>query len=662
MVDSTLLELVVVLGSATLVATLFHFLRIPTVVGFIATGMLIGPYSLRIVASIPGAQFLTEIAILFLMFTLGLEFSPRKVMRMKRAFLGAGMIQVLGTGTLFTALAHFGLDIALPKSIFIGGLVAMSSTAIVMKLLEDSREVHSPFGEACLGTLLFQDLAVIPLMLLVPLLAGTSPGGGHDTRWLMASPLLLAGLWFGGRFAIPWIFDRILLTRSREVFFFAVLSLCLGIAWAVERIGLSLSLGAFLAGLLVSDTPYVKQIAADIIHLRDNFLGLFFTSLGMLLDPAFVVAHPLFVLGIAAVLVLGKGGVIFMATRLAKYPTSVAGICAVTLAQVGEFSFVLATQGATQGLLVGDDLQYILSASVISILVTPFLFRAAPRWFLRGRAFTPAEGSRLPAVGSSPAQGHTIILGFGPVGQDVAQALKALGIPYRVLEMNPEIVRQFKAAGEDILYGDASQDGMLEAAGISRGKLVVLSVSGASMTRGALAAIRRVRPDIPVIVRAQYLREIEDLSLDANTEVVIAEFETSIGMLVRTLRSYGIAADQIEGFVTGLRGRLESRAKSLWGGPEILKLPSWEAISRIRPVHLTPASPSLGQSLAELRLRELTGANVVCVFREGLGTTVPGPDFVIQAGDVVHLIGSPDSLSSAEERLSGVSALAGKVG
>ncbi len=662
MVDSMLFELVVVLGSATLVATLFHFLRIPTVVGFIATGMLIGPYSLKIVGSLPGAHFLTEIATLFLMFTLGLEFSPRKVMRMKRAFLGAGLLQVLGTTVLFTALAYFGLGMTFAKSIFIGGLVSMSSTAIVMKLLEDSREVHSPFGEACLGTLLFQDLAVIPLMLLVPVLAGTQLSSSHDVRWLMASPLLLAALWFGGRFAIPWLFDRILLTRSREVFFFAVLSLCLGIAWAVNRIGLSLSLGAFLAGLLVSDTPYVKQIAADIIHLRDNFLGLFFTSLGMLLDPAFVLAHPVAVFLLSFALVGGKGLVAFLATRAARYSASVAGICAVSLAQVGEFSFVLATQGSEQGLLVGTDLQYVLSTALISILVTPFLFRAAPRWFLRGRAFSSTVGSQLPAVGNNPAQGHTIILGFGPVGQDVAQALKSLGIPYRVLEMNPEIVRKFKATGEDILYGDASQDGMLEAAGLSRGKLVVLSVSGASMTRGALAAIRRLRPDIPVIVRAQYLREIEDLSLDSNTEVVIAEFETSIGMLVRTLRSYGIANDQIEGFVAGLRRRLETKAKSLWGGPEILKLPSWEAISRIRPVHVLPTSQALGQSLAELRLRELTGANVVCVFREGLGTTVPSADFVIQTGDVVHLIGSPESLSSAEERLSGVSLAPGKLG
>ncbi len=553
MVDSTLLELVVVLGSATLVATLFHFLRLPTVVGFIATGMLIGPYSLRLVGSLPGAQVLTEIATLFLMFTLGLEFSPRKVIRLKRAFLGAGVIQVLATGLVFTLLARYGLGLALTKSIFIGSLVSMSSTAIVMKLLEDSRELHSPFGEACLGTLLFQDLAVIPLMLLVPLLAGAQPGVTHDMRLVMVSPLLLAVLWFGGRFAIPWLFDRILFTRSREIFFFAVLSLCLGIAWAVNRIGLSLSLGAFIAGLLVSDTPYVKQIATDITHLRDNFLGLFFTSLGMLLDPAFVLAHPGQVLVIAVALFLGKGALIFAAVRLARYPTSVAAICAVTLAQVGEFSFVLATQGANQGLLNRDDLQYLLSASLLSILATPFLFRAAPRWFLRGNPKVKSNDLNPLSPHSTPAQGHTIILGFGPVGGNVAKALKALSIPYRILEMNPELVRTSKLAGEDILYGDASQEGMLEAAGLSRCKLVVLSVSGAAMTRGALAAIRRIRPDIPVIVRAQYLREVEDLAIDRNTEVVIGELETSVGMLIRTLRSYGIARDQIDSFVEAIR-------------------------------------------------------------------------------------------------------------
>jgi len=648
--DSTLLDVVVVLGSATLVATLFHRLKIPTVVGFIATGMLIGPYALKIVGSLPGAHFLTEIAILFLMFTLGLEFSPRKVMRLKRAFLGAGMVQVLATGALFAMLSKLS-GLPIPKSIFIGGLVAMSSTAIVMKLLEDSRELHSPFGEACLGTLLFQDVAVIPLMLLVPILGGMQPGEHSDIRWLLASPLLLAGLWFGGRFAIPWLFDKVLLTRSREVFFFAVLSLCLGIAWAVNQIGLSLSLGAFLAGLLVSDTPYVKQIAADIIHLRDNFLGLFFTSLGMLLDPAFVVAHPFLVIGVTLLLFLGKGAIVFGAVRIARYPVSVAAICAVTLSQVGEFSFVLATQGSERGLFTPADLQIFLSASLLSILATPFLFRMAPRWFLQRKKAMAAD-SPLPSFAPGSAQGHTIILGFGPVGQDVAQALKSLGIPYRVLEMNPEIVRKFKQAGEDILYGDASQEGMLEAAGISRSKLVVLSVSGASMTSSSLAAIRRIRPDIPVIVRAQYLRELEDLSLDANTEIVIAEFETSVGMLLRTLRSYGISEEQVEGFVTGLRQRLETKAKSLWGGPEILQLPSWDAISRIRPVRLAATSGCQGRTLAEVRLRELTGANVVCVFREGLGTTVPTGDFLLRSGDIVHLIGSPESLSSAEGLLS----------
>ena len=432
-----------ILGAGAGVATLFHYLKLPTIVGLILAGVIIGPSGFGLMASVPGIHFVSELGSVLLLFTLGLEFSFKRLKDLRHVFLKVGVVQVLGTALLVALLAWPALGIGARKAIFLGLLVSLSSTALVMKLLEDARELGSAYGNASVGVLLFQDLAFIPIVMVLPLLAGGTTADGvaavAPVRWLVMLGLTVAGTWLGSRRIVPFVLDRVAQTRSRELFAFAILLLCFGVAYLVSRIGLSLPLGAFIAGVMISESPSGRQVAADIGPLRDCLLGVFFLSVGMLVDLGFLGAHlPLVVLagtGAFAAKVVATFG----AMRLARYPASLSMIVALMLCQIGEFSFILAQQGLGLGLFGAEDHQIFLAVSVVSMMATPFLFRLAPRIGLDAR-FEQMVGRairRRVEEGSSPAgaSGHTLIIGFGLAGQNVARAMRALQIPYRVLEL-----------------------------------------------------------------------------------------------------------------------------------------------------------------------------------------------------------------------------------
>ncbi len=659
------LELLILLGSVTAVATLCHYLRLPTIIGFIFAGVAVGPSGLALVSSLPNADSVAEIAVIFLMFTIGLEFSFKRLWDLRRDFLKLGLTQVVITVILIALVTQIVLGFPLSKSIFLGLMISLSSTALVMKLLQDSRDLETPYGKSAFSILLSQDLAVIPMMLALPLLAGE--GGNLPElkfiplfRTLIEVAGVLFALWASARYVIPVLLERVVKTRSREVFFFSVLFFCLGIAYLFHLGGVSLSLGAFAAGLMIAEGPYGRQVTSDILPLRDNFLGVFFASVGMLLDLKFLGGHFLQVVMIGTSIFALKGFVLFLVGLVNRSSLGIAAIVALMLSQVGEFSFILASRGLELKILTADDHQYFLCVSVLSMIFTPFLFKLAPkialarpstRWKVDKAAAAPIKTT---VKASKATAGHTIIVGFGISGQNMATAMQSLKIPFKAVELNYEVVKKLKKRGVDIHFGDATRAEVLAHAGIDTAKLVVVAVSGAKIIGPIVQAVRNARPDVQIIVRSQYVRDVESLKREPLTDIVIAEIETAIELLARSLKVYGVGSEDIRQYMEQARTQLStfSQLSTSLASPT-LTLPSWEALSSIRPMRIGDKHHAVGKSLADLNLPRLTGTSVVSVFRDGLGTTIPGGSFVFQAGDVTHLIGSPESLAQAEQLLKG---------
>ncbi len=668
------LDFIIVLGLATIVATLFYSVRLPPIVGFLMAGIIAGPFGLKLVHSSLDVKYVTEIAAFLLMFTLGLEFSFKRLTESRRALFAYGTSQVVGTVGIIAVLLHFCLNMNWPKSLFIGFLVALSSTATVFKILQDNRETETNYGQVSISILLFQDLAVIPMVLILPFLAHTSVIEGHLLDQLTSLSLRLAStvlvVWVFSKYLVPGLLNRVARTGSREIFFFCILFICAGTAYLISYLGLSMTLGAFIAGMMISESPYGKQATSDFIPLRDNFLGLFFVSIGMLLDLSFVMQKFAPVVSLSLAMILVKVIVIYSALWFLGNPSSLALITALILCQVGEFSFILVEEGLKLNLLSANERQYFLTMSVMSLAATPFFLRLAPKvgiatqyqQFLPKQITKFAETIRSSLSSYAPKHigfnnpkekmsGHTIIVGFGIAGQNLARSLKALSLPYQIIEMNSETVNRFRKE-EPIFFGDAVSPEILKKANIETARLVVITVAGSKVMESALASVHRWRPDIRVILRAQYLRELTNLRLSNKTDVVMGEVETTLEILTRVLTEYGADPAKIHDLNTKTRKSIQENAKySLESLTPHIQLPGWQVISNMRPIILGPEHKAIGKTLLELNLRQITGASVISVTRAALGTTHPHPDFVFEAGDVVYILGTSAELDLGENYL-----------
>ncbi|MCB0394201.1 MAG: cation:proton antiporter, partial [Bdellovibrionales bacterium] len=478
-----------------MVATIFQVIRLPHVVGFLVAGVIVGPSGLGWLKSIPQAENLAEIAAVLLMFTIGLEFSFRKLIKFQKSFLTYGLLQVSITLFLTAVIVHLVYDFSWHKSLFIGYLVSLSSTAIVLKLIHDNRHTTSPHGQTTLSILLFQDLAVIPMLLSLPFLAGIEgqmPGTNGST--LILKILVLVGaLVLFARYIIPFLLEKVAHTGSREVFFFCVLFICAGSAFAMHEFSLSYSLGAFIAGVIISESPYGKQATSEFLPLRDNFLGLFFVSIGMLLDLGFLMNNFGSVMLVALAVILVKFAVISSVVWFFGHSAPLAKMVALSLFQIGEFSFLLAEQGLRLNLMNRNESQHFIAAAVLSLGLTPFFYRMLPKMGFQTRmmGFLPNtivnaardlrskwNPVRNQESNGKDLSGHTIIIGFGVAGQNVARALKTLKVPYTIVEMNAKSVKDF-GNREPIIFGDATQDESLESANIGSAKLGILTIPGA---------------------------------------------------------------------------------------------------------------------------------------------------------------------------------------
>ncbi len=657
-------DLAVIFAVSILVVLILHRLRLPTFTGFLICGALVGPHGLSLVSDIEHIEVLAEVGVILLLFTVGMEFSLATVRRLwGTAFLGAFLPITICAGLGAAGARLAGAPAG--QGIFLGFLVGLSSTVIPLKSLADRGQIDSPHGRAATGVAVFQDLLVIPMMLLVPSLAGDDLTLLAPLRALGGPAVAIAIVMVVALWAGPRLLARLAALESRDIFIISIFLICLGTAWVTSALGLSLALGAFIAGLVVSESEYCHQALAEVLPLRDSLNSLFFVSVGMLIDPMVFVRSPITVMAAALAILVIKpiliGGVLIISGR---GPT-VALQAGLTLAQVGEFSFVLMRFGAPEGLLPGESGQIFLAASVVTMTATPLvlavssrLVASARRWEGSGRWQTgsdlrPDADDRLGELA-----GHVVIVGYGFNGRNLALVLKEIGIPYVVLEMNSRTVREARMDGEMIVYGDVASPVVLDHLGAGRAKVLVIAISDPVSTRRAVSVAKRGFPALHIIVRTRYLSEVDDLYRVGADVVIPEEVETSMEIFSRVLECFGVPRESLVKHARRIRteryglfrsGRLESAGEGVGG---MADLRPYLASVQVQVIAVTPGSRAIGRSLRDLDLRRNTGASVLAMIRSGSVAGVPEPDQELAEGDSLVLIGSAEQVGAACEALS----------
>ena len=513
-------NLLVIFSVSIAVVFIFHQFRLPSIAGFLVAGALIGPHGLNLIADIGTVQVLAEIGVVLLLFTIGIEFSLVQLASLRRLFFVAGPIQV-GSVLLIAWFGAMSVGLTWQEGIFWGFLISLSSTAIVLKALANRGDSDSIHGRTIIGILIFQDLAVVPMMLLTPILASRGEGTAGSIFYTWAQSILVVGLIIAAAwYAVPKLLEHIVRSRSRELFLLTIIVLCLGIAWLTSLGGLSLALGAFIAGLVISESEYSHQAMADVLPFRDSFNSLFFVSIGILMNWRVLIDHPVLVVGLLLAILSVKFVTGAAASLAMNIPPRSAFMVGVALAQVGEFSFLLAQQGQESGLLRGNPYQVFLAVSVLSMIVTPFLMQWSPLMARRIEAVqrlrhwlpTRTEAHVLQTEGRQiRLKDHVIIVGYGLNGRNLARVLSETEIPHLALDLDGDTVRRESRHGVPIYYGDATNPNVLRHVRLEDAKVLVVAISDPFITRRAVQVAKLLNPKVRVVVRTRYLRELEEL-------------------------------------------------------------------------------------------------------------------------------------------------------
>ncbi|WP_298624331.1 cation:proton antiporter [uncultured Zoogloea sp.] len=650
------LELVLaLLAGAVLVVGIFRSLNLPPVLGYLMVGAAVGPHAMNLMPDTGGARYLAEFGVVFLMFTIGLEFSLPRLYSMKRIVFGLGAMQVLASIVLAMIAGRLG-GLGWGAGFALGGTLAMSSTAILSKLLSDRLELDSRQGRETIGVLLFQDLAVVPLLILIPALSGPADALFETLALATAKAVALLSLvlFFGQRVMRTWFF-YVARQKSAELFMLNVLLITLGLAWLTEIVGLSLALGAFLAGMLISETEYRYHVEEDIKPFRDVLLGLFFVTVGMFLDVGQIILSLPAVLAMLAALLVGKFLIAGAASRLLGSPQGTAARTGLWLCAGGEFGFVLLSQIDEARLLPAALSQVVVAALVLSMLLAPLIVQASEKIVLR---LVPSEWmSRSLQLTSIATQSmfvdkHAILCGFGRNGQYLGRLLEQEGITYIALDLDPERVREAAAAGETVVFGDAAKRETLMAAGIARASVVVITYADTDAALRAMSMVRACRPDVPVVVRTADERDLEKLQEAGAAEVVPESVESSLMLASHALALVGIPLPRILKRIREIRAERYHLLRGIYRGGEHLHEESLEERQQVRlhSVPLEAGAYGIGKSLAELRLKEL-GVEITAVRRQRIRVVDPVPETRLELEDVLVLLGTPSQISSAETRL-----------
>ncbi|MDI6900654.1 MAG: cation:proton antiporter [Anaerosomatales bacterium] len=651
-----LFDITVIFALAILAVIVCHRLNLPSSIGLLLTGVAASPGVLGLVRNAHQIEVISEIGVILLLFVIGLEFSLKDLAHMRRQFLVGGSIQFFGT-TAVIALATWWMGTSAPQSLYLGFVVALSSTAVVLKMLQDRAELDSPHGRSILASLIYQDIAVVPVMLMAPLLAG---GTGESV--VVSVGALLARVvgvalfsYVAYRWLVPVVLRQIAATRSSEAFLLGVIVICIGIAVLTHSLGLSLALGAFLAGILISESEYSHQAVSVILPFRDVFMSLFFVSVGLLLDVEFLLSDPMRILLLTFGVLVIKPVIATMGSMVVGLPVRSAVLAGLALGQVGEFSLVATQAAVSAGLVDGTVFQSVLDTAVLSMLLTPVLFAIGPRCAdLACRTpLVRLEASGFARERVEPAHayfGHILIVGFGVTGANVAHAARAAEVPYAILELNAATVRKAAAEGEPIHYGDASQETILRHVDADKARAIVIVIDDPAGTRRIVELARRVAPDAYVLVRTRYLREVEVLHTLGADEVIADELEVSIEIFARVLSRMLVPREDIKRLIGEVRGDWRRMARSF--AREATSVPDLRVNIPDLATHtlrISPSSPLAGTTIAQSRLRADHGVTVLAVTREGESLGNPRGETVLREGDVLFVIGplawDPQSVS-----------------
>jgi K+:H+ antiporter len=649
------LELVLILlASAVIVVVLFRSLHLPPLLGYLLVGVAVGPFALGWIPDTDEGRHLAEFGVVFLMFSIGLEFSLSKLFQLRRAVFGLGLAQVLLTlaGVLVIATA---VGAPWQASLALGGAIAMSSTAIVLRILAERMQLETPHGRDIVGVLLLQDLAVVPLLIVIPAIA---EGGGELAQrlaWALAKAavVLVVLLFLGQKLMRSW-FHVVARRRSHELFILNVLLITLGLAWLTEQAGLSLALGAFLAGMLIAETEYRQQVDEDIRPFRDILLGLFFVTMGMRLDLAAVGANLILALALTALLITCKFALIAVLARLFGSSPGAALRTGLALAQGGEFSLVLIVQAQSFALLDRELSQLVVAAMLLSMLVAPFLIQASDKlalrwssteWMLRSLALHRVAAQSL------ATERHVIVCGYGRTGQRLAHLLEQERVEVIALDTDPERVRGAAAAGERVVYNDASRHETLVAAGIARASALVITFADTVLALRILHHARTLNPALPVIVRTMDDADLDRLIAAGASEVVPETFESSLMLASHALVLLGVPLRRVVRRIRDVReGRYSLMRGFFHGGTDEAEDFDEAREPRLHSVTLAPGAAAAGRSLGELALDEI-GVGVTALRRQDTRMISPGPQTALQEGDVIVLRGTAEQLAAAEIRL-----------
>jgi len=652
--SSTLSLVVMLLATAVVTVVFFRRINMPAILGYLIVGVAIGPHAAGLVPDSEGTRYMAEFGVVFLMFSIGLEFSLPQLVAMRRVVFGFGLLQVLVTIVVAGTIAILAGQ-TWQAALVIGGVLAMSSTAIISKVLAEQAALHSPHGKQTMGVLLFQDLAVIPLLVLVPALSlsGEEMIASVGISLLKAAAALALILFIGQRLMRP-LFHLVASQKSSELFVLTVLLVTLGLALATEMAGVSLALGAFLAGMLIAETEYRYQVEDDIKPFRDVLLGLFFITIGMLLNFSVLWQNLVYILLVIVALLLIKFLIVMGLSFAFGHDRAVALRVALALAPAGEFGFVLLSVADKSGTLPTSVLQIVLAACIISMLLSPLLFKYMERivlYLVASEWEQRAVQLQQLAVQSMMKKGHVIIAGYGRSGQSLARFLEQEKISITALDGDPIRVKQASAAGESVMFGDASKREVLTAAGIARASALVISFADTHTAMRILAHVRTLKPDLPVIVRTFDDTDVQKLRNAGADEIVAEVVEGSLMLATQTMLLLGVPLNRVLSRLRTVRGERYELMRGFFPGATDADdgVPDPD-LPRLQSIMLDAGAAAIGKTIGEVDIgRE--GVFLIALRRGGVRQMEPDPQLCLAPGDILILNGSPENLARAEIKI-----------
>lgn len=648
-------DIAVIFSLAMFVVYFFNLIKIPSIIGFLLTGVIAGPFALGWVHDSHAVETMAEIGIVFLLFSIGIEFSIDNLLKIKKTVFLGGSVQV-GLSIIFAAVISYSFNMNIGKSIFLGYLLSLSSTAIVIKLIQDKGEIDAPHGKSILGILIFQDIVAIPMMLTIPLLAGNAHKASDPIYIIIGKIIgILFLIFIAAKYIIPKLLYQIVKTRINELFLITIGVICISTAILTSSLGLSLALGAFIAGLIIAESEYSHQALSYILPFKDIFTSFFFVSVGMLLNVSFFFNNFLSIIVLTFLVILLKTFSSLPAAMLSGYPFRSAILTAMAISQIGEFSFVLSKVGITNNLLNNYQYQLFLAVSILSMTLTPFVIKFSSKISVIVSRFIKLKQTDnlepLPGL-----QDHIVIIGFGLNGQNLARVAAKAQIPYVILESNAITVKKFKNMGQPIYFGDATHETILEHINIRKARVVVIAISDPAATRKTTSLIRSIDSSLTIIVRSRYAQEIKSLHELGANEVISEEFESSIEIFSRVLTKYLVSKDEIEGFVNKIREEKYSMERSLSNKSRTTTLQ--EAVSYIHDLEIVTFKISKNSclknnSIINLDLRRKYNITILAIQRSGEIISNPDSSINLLENDKVVLMGNIADINNVENLFQG---------